>query len=373
MDENKEKEKDLVQLARLALAGRPQDIQTYVTRISRKYQKLAPDLGDRLKDLMKLAPTRQSPLRSDGVATIPVDRDSRLQLLRHEPQGTLNHEPIWTAAIAEQLNQIVSEHKRSNELLSSGLAPTRTAIFTGPPGVGKTMAARWLATQLDRPLLILDLSAVMSSFLGRTGSNVRHVLDYAKGVSCVLLLDELDAIAKRRDDSQEVGELKRLVTVLLQEIDDWPEGGLLIAASNHQELLDPAVWRRFEMQIQFALPQLSAVEQAIRLFVDDKAVLKDVWATALAELLLGHSFSDIERELKNLRRQAVLSNCSLEELFPKLVRQHIDDQSKSGKKDIALKLSGAGMSQRTVNELTGISRDTLRKMNRNGEPQSDQS
>lgn len=372
MDENAEKDRDLVQLARLALAGRPQDVQTYITRISRKYQKIAPALGQQLKELVKFSPTRQSPLRSEGVAAIPVDRDSRLQLLRHEPQGSLSYEPIWTEAIAEQLNQIASEHKRSDELLNKGLAPARTAIFTGPPGVGKTMAARWLATQLDRPLLILDLSAVMSSFLGRTGTNVRHVLDYAKGVSCVLLLDELDAIAKRRDDSQEVGELKRLVTVLLQEIDDWPEGGLLLAASNHPELLDPAVWRRFEMQIEFELPSLPAIEQAIRLFIDDSTSLKATWCTALAELMHGESFSDIERELKILRRQAILQDCPLEDLFPRLVRQHIDGQSKADKKDIALRLTEAGMSQRAVNELTGISRDTIRKMNRSGEPHTEQ-
>lgn len=368
MDKTRENENDLVQLARLALTGRPQDIQTFVTRMSRKYRELAPELGLRLKELVKLAPTQQSPLRSDGVASIPVDSDSRLQLLRFEPHGGLAHEPIWTATIAEQLNQIISEHQRSNELLDKGLAPTRTAIFTGPPGVGKTLAAKWLAMQLDRPLLILDLSAVMSSFLGRTGTNVRHVLDYAKGVSCVLLLDEFDAIAKRRDDSHEVGELKRLVTVLLQEIDDWPEGGLLIAASNHQELLDPAVWRRFETHTEFELPGLASVEQAIRLFIDDAAVLNGNWSTALAQLLNGHSFSDIERELKILRRQAILNDCPLEHLFPKLVHQHIDGQSKSGKKEIASGLFEAGMSQRYVSELTGLSRDTLRKMNRSIKP-----
>ena len=94
----------------------------------------------------------------------------------------------------------------------------------------------------------------MSSYLGRTGSNIRHVLDYAKGVDGVLLLDELDAIAKRRDDATDVGELKRLVTVLLQEIDDWPSSGLLIAATNHPGLLDPAVWRRFELRVSFPMP-----------------------------------------------------------------------------------------------------------------------
>lgn len=368
MDESKEKDKDLVQLSRLALAGRPQDVQTYVLRMSRKYQKLLPELGEQLNQLVQQAPTRQSPLRSEGVASIPVDRDSRLQLLRHEPPGNLAVEPIWSHEVANQLHQIVSEHRRSSELLDQGLSPARTAILTGPPGVGKTLAARWIATQLDRPLLTLDLSAVMSSFLGRTGTNVRHVLDYAKGVSCVLLLDELDAIAKRRDDAQEVGELKRLVTVLLQEIDDWPEGGLLVAASNHQELLDPAVWRRFEMHIEFGMPDLPAVKQAIQLFLGETPALNPAWSNALTGLLHDRSFSDIERELKRLRRSAILNNCSLEQLFPRFVRQHIEGQPKSTKKGIALRLAAAGLSQRAINELTGLSRDTIRRMTPEDDP-----
>jgi len=363
VDEQCETNNDLVHLARLALAGRPQDVQAYVTRMSRKYQKLVPDLGERLKDLLKTAPTRKSPLRSATMAAIPLDRDSKLDLLRIESTGLLEHEPIWKEHIDESLRQIVLEHQQTDALHGRGLGPTRTAIFTGPPGVGKTLAAHWLARELDRPLLTLDLSAVMSSYLGRTGSNVRHVLDYAKGVPCVLLLDELDAIAKRRDDDQELGELKRLVTVLLQEIDDWPEGGLLIAASNHPDLLDPAVWRRFEVQIEFGLPTRDAVEQSLRLFVDDTSELSDVWSSALAEVLVGQSFSDIERHIKLIRRQAVLRNCDLSDLFPVLIRQHIDDQPKATKKAIAARLSEVGLSQRAVNELTGISRDTLRKLN----------
>lgn len=363
MDEQNEKVKDLVQLARLALAGRPQDVQTYVTRMSRKYQKLVPQLGEQLKDLLKTAPTRKSPLRSETMATIPLDHDSKLDLLRIESTGLIEYEPIWQSHIDEALCQIVLEHQQADALHGRGLGPTRTAIFTGPPGVGKTLAAHWLARELDRPLLTLDLSAVMSSYLGRTGSNVRHVLDYAKGVPCVLLLDELDAIAKRRDDDHEVGELKRLVTVLLQEIDDWPEGGLLVAASNHQELLDPAVWRRFEVQIEFGLPNRDAVEQSIRLFVDDKSAMSEAWSTALAEVLVGQSFSDIERHIKLIRKQAVLRKCGLSDLFPALIRKHIDDQPKATKKEIATRLNEAGLSQRAVNELTGISRDTLRKLN----------
>jgi len=361
VDEQSEKTKDLVQLARLALAGRPQDVQTYVIRMSRKYQKLVPELGEQLTDLLKTAPTRKSPLRNTEMATIPQDRDSKLDLLRIEATGILEHEPIWQSGIEEALRQIVEEHQHADSLHGRGLAPTRTAIFTGPPGVGKTLAARWLARELKRPLLTLDLSAVMSSYLGRTGANVRHVLDYAKGLSCVLLLDELDAIAKRRDDDQEVGELKRLVTVLLQEVDDWPEGGLLVAASNHADLLDPAVWRRFEVQVEFDVPVRGAIEQSLRLFVGDSP-LSDAWLSALAEVLTGQSYSDIERQIKFLRRQAILKECDLSELFPTLIRRYIDNQPKSTKKEIAARLGESGLSQRAINELTGLSRDTLRKM-----------
>jgi AAA+ superfamily predicted ATPase len=366
MDETKEKSKDLVQLARLALAGRPQDVQKYVQRMTRKYQATVPELADQLSKLLTDSPTRQSPLRSEHVAAIPVDLDSRLQLLRHEYITELDHAPIWAQDIRKKLEQIVAEHERTAELQKGGLAPTRTAIFTGPPGVGKTLAARWLAHKLKRPLLTLDLSAVISSFLGRTGANVRHVLDFAKGVPCVLLLDELDAIAKRRDDSHEVGELKRLVTVLLQEIDDWPEGGLLVAASNHAELLDPAVWRRFEAQINFTLPDQDAVAQAVRSFVGSEAVLGEEWLSTLSGLLLGSSFSDIERELKTVRRQVILEGSTLEKLFPEFIRRHIEGQTKAAKKEIALKLSEAGLSQRQINDLTGLSRDTLRKITPHG-------
>jgi hypothetical protein len=226
--------------------------------------------------------------------------------------------------------------------------------------VRKTLAARWLASRLDRPLIVLDLAAVMSSFLGRTGNNVRNVIDYAKGVRCVFLLDEFDAIAKRRDDAIEIGELKRLVTVLLQEIDDWPSSGLLIAATNHKELLDPAVWRRFEMIIDFPMPTLDEVKQTIELHLKNDPDAMH-WSGMLARALDGLLYAEVERELMQIRRQAVLRRQPASIPIRRMVLDKIRNLDRQGRTQFALKLLEAGLSQRETHEWTGVSRDTIRK------------
>jgi SpoVK/Ycf46/Vps4 family AAA+-type ATPase len=349
------------------LAGRPQDVQAYVRRLARRYQASLPEIASELHLLLQESPTRQSPVRREAAAPVPVDLESRLQLLRIEAHPTLDNEPIWEAGVRQSLGQIISEQHQSSALIEQGLSPTRSIIFTGPPGVGKTLAARWVARELHRPLLTLDLSAVMSSFLGRTGANLRHVLDYAKGVDGVLLLDELDSIAKRRDDSSDVGELKRLVTVLLQEIDDWPSTGLLIAATNHADLLDPAVWRRFEMRVEFPMPTEQSVHRAVETFLG-KNRASSTWNDVLAVALRGLSFSDIERELLLARRSAVVHGRPLEDALSLMVERRVEPLPRRERGQIAMWLTEAGISQRQVHDLTGVSRDTIRKKTKSSGP-----
>ena len=158
---------ELVHIARLALTGRPQDVQLYIRRLAKRYQGAFPGIASELNKLLQESPTRQSPLRRQAEAPVPVDLESRLQLLRVETTPTLDVEPIWDAGVKRALEQLIFERRRDQELIKQGLSPTRSIIFTGPPGVGKTLAARWIARELHRPLLTLDLSAVMSSFLPR--------------------------------------------------------------------------------------------------------------------------------------------------------------------------------------------------------------
>ena len=358
-DRSKGIEGDFIHLARIALTGRAQDVQLLVHKVVRKHRDIHPTLAADLTELLREAPTRASPLRRQAEAPIPVDADSRLQLLRIESSPSSDLPPILAGQTQAQMDQIVAERSQVDRLTAVGLFPTKSVLFVGPPGVGKTMTARWIAAQIGRPLLILDLAAVISSFLGRTGSNLRHVLDYAKSTESVLLLDEFDAIAKRRDDRSEIGELKRLVTVLLQEVDDWPPSGLLVAATNHPDLLDPAIWRRFDTAVDFNLPEREQLAVFTNRELEKHTPESKTWANILAIIFAGRSFSDVERELRGARRRSALAGSSLEDELKKLL--NADLLSKPDRIALARELTASGIcSQRHAHEITGVARETIR-------------
>ena len=331
-----------------------------VRKYARRYRSTAPELAERLTALLRDNTPRVSPTRRIEPGTLPVDGDSRLPLVRMIETPTLETEPVYDARTWAAVRQVAREREQSERLAQAGVDPTRSVLFTGPPGVGKTLAAKWIARELGQPLAILDLSAVMSSFLGRTGGNVRAVLDFARDHNCILLLDELDAVAKRRDDTSEIGELKRLVTVLLQEIDEWPPSCLLLAATNHAKLLDPAVWRRFEVVVEFPLPEPEVVAAVLRDHLDLESI--SPWPVVLSRALAGSSFSDALQAASLARRVAALDECSVETALEGVLHDLVKSLNGARRRQFAVSLAVDGVvSQRRVSAITGVSRDTIRK------------
>jgi SpoVK/Ycf46/Vps4 family AAA+-type ATPase len=368
LDEIDELQKDLAQVIRLALSEQSEDVRLYVARLVRKYRNARPELAQQMDLYLRAkAPRSGAPMRKVMPAAlsnreVPVDDESRLSLLKVFEDSLGLPQPLLSSEIEGILSQLLQERRQVERLASLGLEPTRSAIFVGPPGVGKTLTARWLASQLGVPLYVLDLAAVMSSLLGRSGSNLRAALDFAKRTPCLLLLDEIDAIAKRRSDDSDVGELKRLVTVILQEVDEWPATGLLIAATNHPDLIDPALWRRFDLRVDFKVPHMPAVKTAIKQFLGPDYAIFGRWIDVLVFAFNGESFSNIERELQRFRRAVALGTASDADLIEDFIETRVLALNRKERIELAVLLAKqTRLSQHSVSDITGVSRDTIRK------------
>lgn len=366
-DKIEELSSDFATLARLASMQSHDDVRLLLARLVRKYRHQLPELAARLDQSLKASQTRsagESALRRESLPGTPppADADSRLALIKvfDDLQGM--EPPLLSQALERQVEAIVQEREQRDALLARGISPTRSAILVGAPGLGKTLSARWIACRLGKPLWVLDLTAVMSSLLGRTGSNLRQALDHAKACSAVLLLDEVDAIAKRRNDESDIGELKRLVTVILQEVDQWPDTGLLLAATNHPELVDPALWRRFDVVLTFDPPDASTTAVAVRRFLGQDLPELESWVGTLAAGLQGRSLSDVERAVASLRRAHALNHMPVEEWVRQVVGDGAQALTKGQRLELALQMARTGRhSHQEISRLTGVARDTIRK------------
>lgn len=161
----------------------------------------------------------------------------------------------------KELEQLLKEFHFIDELRKYNLPVNNKILLFGNSGCGKTMTAKAIASQLDKPLLILDLSSFVSSRIGETARNLKLVFEKAEREKAVLFLDEFDHLGKMRgNDDHDVGEMRRLVNALIQMIDQFPEKSLLIAATNHPEILDVALMRRFQLKIGYEMPTKNVLD-----------------------------------------------------------------------------------------------------------------
>jgi len=237
----------------------------------------------------------------------PVDKETSTplaEILTVEHLATLAP-PLLNSRLERAVEHLAAQWASTHELQIAGIKVPRTALFFGAPGTGKTQLALWAAARLGLPVVLARLDGLTSSYLGTTARNVRTLFDFANRYQCLLLLDEFDGIAKLRDDPQELGEVKRVVNAVLQAMDARAKLGLTIAITNHEGLLDPAVWRRFDARIEIGLPdpvtRIKIIERYTEGFDVKSGAIK-----VLAWLTDGYSGSDIETLCDFIKRHMTL-------------------------------------------------------------------
>jgi SpoVK/Ycf46/Vps4 family AAA+-type ATPase len=201
---------------------------------------------------------------------------------------------------------LVEEQHRADMLRSHALEPRHRVLLVGPPGNGKTSLAEALAGELSLPLLVVRYDGVIGSYLGETAVRLARLMEYVRSRRCVVFFDEFDAIGKERGDEHETGEIKRVVSSLLLNVDALPSYVVVVAATNHPELLDRAVWRRFQLRLELPVPDAAATAEWLKRF-ETRAELKlGLTAKQVDEHLLGLSYAELEEFGNDVLRRLAL-------------------------------------------------------------------
>lgn len=219
------------------------------------------------------------------------------------------------------ISEFLEEQQRASLLRSHGLDPRHRVLLTGPPGNGKTSLAEAIAEALAVPFLVVRYESMIGSFLGETAGRLKRVFDYARTVPCVLFFDEFDAVGKERGDIHETGEIKRVVTSLLMQVDDLPSYTVIVAASNHPELLDRAVWRRFQLRLALPAPTRKELTRYFERFLECLEKKPQISATAITKQTGLISYSEAEQFTLDVRRRLVLS--MHEETIDSIIEQRL--------------------------------------------------
>lgn len=215
-------------------------------------------------------------------------------------------ESVFLSRVARsQLEEVVQEWRRRQQLVHRGLRRRSKLLLHGPPGCGKSLTGRALGRELGLPVFVVRFDAVIGAYLGQTALNLRHLFRHAEAVPSILLLDEVDALGKRRGNPLDVGELDRVVISLMQELEHTEPSGLVIATSNLPGQLDDALWRRFDLVVHFPRPNV----KALRAFLERRAIGRQM---ALPPKLRAaaskmKSYAEAERALEAEARRLALA------------------------------------------------------------------
>lgn len=209
--------------------------------------------------------------------------------------------------VRKAVSELIEEQQRADLLRSHGVEPRHRVLLVGPPGTGKTSMAEAIAEAIAVPLFIVRYEAMIGSYLGETASRMKRVFDYARTTPCVLFFDEFDAIGKERGDIHETGEIKRVVSSLLMQVDDLPSYTIVTGATNHPELLDRASWRRFQLRLSLPMPTQKAlagyIEQFAKRFNEKPGYALETIAKKLGRI----SYAEAEQFCLDIQRRHILA------------------------------------------------------------------
>ncbi|MCV3243575.1 SpoVK/Ycf46/Vps4 family AAA+-type ATPase [Mesorhizobium robiniae] len=229
---------------------------------------------------------------------------------------------LLPTGVVSELNDLVEEHRQLELLRSYSIEPRHTMLLQGAPGTGKTSLAEAVASELGLTLFVVRYDSIVGSYLGETAAKLNDLLEYAATTPCVLFFDEFDAIGKERGDIHETGEIKRVVSSLLLQLDSLPPHVFVICATNHPELLDRAVWRRFEIHFELPLPSKAQVQRWLKSFIRDIGAGEDVPVEKLVAAFAGVNYSDLELFSLDIKRRLILTkDPSYSKVFDQTVRK----------------------------------------------------
>jgi SpoVK/Ycf46/Vps4 family AAA+-type ATPase len=258
-------------------------------------------------------------------------------------------ELILPLAARQGIDELVEEQQRADVLRAHGLEPRSRVLLVGPPGTGKTTLAEAIADAIATSLFVVRYESMIGSYLGETAARLKRVFDYARTTPCVLFFDEFDAIGKERGDIHETGEIKRVVTSLLMQIDELPSYTMVVAATNHPELLDRAAWRRFQVRLSLPLPTQKELASYLESFMSRFGEPLGISSLAIARGLGAISYAEAEQFCLDVRRRQVLA------MGEKKLKNIVSEQLKIWMSEVRAKQTAEGKVTRADASVTPAS------------------
>lgn len=295
-------------------AGSESDLLEVCSRIIEDEKRLGHDkLAHDLENFLQVAKGRKSetpftPSPTKSLTSLPANKRDSSPLVQVIEREKLRHHMVLPIEVEQRFIRIEKEYAARTRLATYGLRARKRILLYGPPGCGKSLGAERLAWATGLPLYKVRFDTLISSFFGETASNLGKVFEAAENRPCALFLDECDTIARSRGEQSDVGEVSRVVNMLLQLLEDYRGDGLVIAATNHYEALDRAIYRRFDETVEIPKPGIVEIGKLLKTTLSALVLEDGIDLEAFGTTLEGFSFSEVEKIAQNAAKRCIMAN-----------------------------------------------------------------